>query len=130
MAGGIVSRLAQHDRPPVDFMAVAKQAINRIEHALPNENSQPILFVGYGAQGLLAARVGDRTKAESALKQAIDIEACIDIEASTEKQVTARGLLLAELDLIREGRLESAEERSMARQLADTLGPDLCAVAA
>ena len=54
----------------------------------------------------------------------------IDVEASTEKQLTARGLLIAELELIRSGLLRSVQERAMARELADILVSDRYAVAA
>jgi tetratricopeptide (TPR) repeat protein len=124
MAGGIVSREAQQDRAPPDIGNVAGKAIDRIEHALPTEQSPAILMAGHAALGLLAARVGDRNKAESALQQAIDVE------VRTDRQLTARGLLLAELELIRGGQLQSAQERSLARELADILVPDRYAVAA
>lgn len=124
IAAGIVSRRAQHDHPPADIEAVAKQAIANIERALPHESSPAILMAGHGTLGLLAARVGDRPKAEAALQQAIDVE------ARTDRQFTARGLLLAELELIRDGQLQTAQERSLARQLADILVPDPYAVAA
>ena len=124
MAAGIISRRAQQDHAPADIAAVAQQAIVDIERVLPQESSPPILMAGHGTLGLLAARVGDRPKAESALQQAIDIE------ARTDGQFAARGLLLAELELIRGGQLQSAQERSLARQLADILVPDRYAVAA
>lgn len=124
MAGGIVSRRTQQDHAPADIAAVAAQAIDRLERALPSETAPAILFAGHGALGLIAARVGDQARAEAALKQAIDIE------ARTEMQLTARGLLIDELDLIRAGRLQSTEERSLARQLADMLIPDRGTVAA
>jgi hypothetical protein len=124
MAGGIVSRRAQQDHAPADLAMVAAQGTDRIEHALTCEASPVILFAGYGALGLLAARAGDQAKAESALKRAMEVE------ARTDKQLTARGLLLAELELIRGGQLQSPEERSLARQLAESLVPDRYAVAA
>jgi tetratricopeptide (TPR) repeat protein len=124
MAGGIVARQAQQDHVPADITIIAAQAIDHMERAIPNEKSPAILFAGYGALGLLAARVGDQSKAEMVLKNAIDVE------ASTEKQLTARGLLIAELELIRSGLLRSVQERAMARELADILVSDRYAVAA
>lgn len=118
MAGGILSRRAQQDHVPADMDAIAIQGIFRMELALPNEKSPAILFSGYGALGLLAARVNDRTKAELALQHAINVPTI------TGKQLAARGLLLAELELIRQGQLQSTNERSMARQLADIIVPD------
>lgn len=118
MAGGIVSRQAQQDQLPGDITAISKLAIQRLETALPKESSPSIVFAGTGAIGLLAARVGDKPKAESALKQAVSVAT-----AST-RQLAARGLLMAELELIRADRLESAEERSLARQLADVVLPE------
>lgn len=130
MAGGIVSRRAQQGHAPVDMSVVITRSIERMERALPDENSPAILFAGYGILGLLAARVGDETKAKSALKKAIDIQVAIGIQGATEKQVAARGLLLAELELIQGGQMQSPEERALARQLADILPPDRHAVAA
>jgi hypothetical protein len=118
MAGGIVSRQAQQDQLPIDITATSNQAIQRLETALPKESLLSIVFAAMGAIGLLAARVGDKVKAESALAQA-----CCVATASTG-QLAARGLLMAELELIRAGRLESAEERSLARQLADVVLPE------
>jgi tetratricopeptide (TPR) repeat protein len=121
MAGGVVSRQAQQDNPPQDILAAATQAIDRIERALPGENLPHVLVAALGALGLLAARVGDRSKAESALQRAIDVG------AGTAKQLAARGLLLDELELIRGGKLQSAEELSLARQLADSMDYSLAA---
>jgi tetratricopeptide (TPR) repeat protein len=121
MAGGVVSRQAQQDNPPRDILVTAIQAIDRIERALPNETLPNVLVAALGALGLLAARVGDRAKAESALQRAIDIG------TGTPKQLAARGLLLDELELIRGGKLQSAQERSLARQLADSMDYSLAA---
>ncbi len=124
MAGGIVCRHAQCDPPPHDIESVAPKTIDRIERALPHEQSPAMRVAGHGAIALLAARIGDRKKAESALQQAIKVE------IGTDRQLTARGLLLAELELIRRGQLQSVQERSLARELAAVLVPDSYAVAA
>ncbi len=124
MGGGVVCRRAQQDHPPVDIAAVSALTINRLERAMLQETVAAVRIFGYGALGLLAARIGDRAKAEAALKQAIDID------AGTGKQLAARGLLVDELELVRNGRLQSGEERSLARQLAEVLVPDLYSTAA
>jgi tetratricopeptide (TPR) repeat protein len=124
MSGGIISRRAQHDHPPIDIKAVSAQAIERMKLALKDEPSAVIRFAGYGALGLLAARIGDQAVAETALKQTIDVI------AETESQLSARGLVLDELELIRNGSLQSAKERSLARELADLLVPPRDAIAA
>jgi hypothetical protein len=124
MSGGIISRRAQQDHPPIDITAVSAQAIDRMTRALNQEPSASVRFAGYGALGLLAARIGDQAAAETALKQAIDVI------AETESQLAARGLVLDELELIRSGSLQSAKERSIARELAEVLVPPRDAIAA
>lgn len=118
MAGGIVSRQAQQDHLPVDIKAISILAIQRLETAVPRESSLSVVFAATGAIGLLSARVGDKEKAESALKQAENVA------TASVRQLAARGLLMAELKLIQAGHLESAEERSLARQLADAVVPE------
>jgi tetratricopeptide (TPR) repeat protein len=117
-SGGIVSRQAQRDQLPADIKTTSTLAIERLEAALPREALTAMAFAALGAIGLLSARVGDTAKAESALKRAIDVP------TASDRQLAALGLLLDELELIRAGRLESAEERSLARQLADAVVPE------
>jgi tetratricopeptide (TPR) repeat protein len=123
-AAGIVSQRGQQDHVPVDIVPMANRAIERLEGALSSESSPAVLFAAHVASGLLAALVKDGTKAESALTQAIDIQ------AGTEGQVIARGLLMAERGLIRGGHIQSTEARNLARQLAHFALPDYYAVPA
>ena len=101
MAGAIISSRANQDHLPIDITTVATQAVSSMEHALPDETIPGVVFVGYVALGLLAARLGDQTKAEEAFLKAISTEFW------PVRQLTARGLLLDELELIRAGRLQS-----------------------
>jgi tetratricopeptide (TPR) repeat protein len=117
MAAGIVSLQSQQDHPPDDLMAVANQAIGCIERALPDEKTPGIRFEGLVTLGLLAAYIGDRNKAESAIMNAMSLESGI------VDQLAMRGLLFDELNLIRQGQMQSVNARSLARQLADAIVP-------
>ena len=123
-AGTIVSRYAERDHAPIDIDAVVAQAVQRMDHALPQESAAGVLFAGYATLGLLAARMKDRDRAEAAFVKALEFD------VPTEHWLSARALVIAELEMIQGGELQSPAERALARQLADICVPNLYALAA
>jgi hypothetical protein len=124
MAGGIICRRAHQDDVPRDISAVVTQAIDPLRVAVRNTSEPALLLLGHGVLGLLAAYAGDQAEAETALQNATAIE------AQDARQLAAQTLLAQEIAIIRAGNMQTLEGRSIARNLAALVVPDVMSSAA
>jgi len=124
MSGGIIVQRAMQSPEPADLNAVAKLAFDRIRQALPRETSPNLVFSGWVAMGLLAVQVDDAGTATNAFHEALGME------TTSDEQVTSTFVLNRELELVRNGKAKTPEERSNARQLTGIVQPSRVAVPA
>lgn len=124
MSGGIVAQQSLHVPAPVDLKAVATNAVERLRQALQQETSPSIVFAGLVALGLLAIQLEDTSSAVDAFRQALEVE------TTSDEQVTSIWLLNNELEMVRSGKAKTVEERANASHLAEVVQPAAFAVAA
>lgn len=113
MSGGIIAQRAMHIPEPPDLNSVASIAVTRMQQAVPVETSPNLAFAALVALGLLAVQVDDTGTAATAFNDALGME------TTSDQQVTSGWVLNRELDLVRTGKIKTAEERSNARQLTE-----------
>jgi tetratricopeptide (TPR) repeat protein len=113
MAGGIVAQRSMQTSDQADLNTVASEAIHRLRKALQLESSANLRFPGWVALGLLAVQVDDAPTAAAAFREALGMDTFSD------EQVTARLVLVTELQLVESAKAKTSEERLNAKQLAE-----------
>lgn len=124
MSGGVVAQQTIRLPEPDDLKAVATHAVYRLQQALSQERSPDAVFAGSVALGLLAIQVEDTSSAVDAFRKALEVE------TSSDEQVTSTWFLNNELEMLRRGKANSVEERSNALHLAEVVQPSAISVAA
>jgi tetratricopeptide (TPR) repeat protein len=124
MSGGIVAQRAMQLPEPADLNTVARQALHRMQQALLQETSPSTIFVGLVSLGLLAVHVDDTGTAANAFEEALGVD------TTSDEQVTSSWALTCELELVRNGKAKTADERLNARHLAEFVQPAPVAVPA
>lgn len=124
MSGGIVAQRSIRPPEPPDLKAVSTRAVSRIRQALGQETSPTLIFAALVAVGLLAVQADDTSSAVDAFRKALELE------TTSDEQVTSSWLLSNELEMVRSGKAKTVEERSNALHLAEVVQPSAFAVAA